>query len=183
METNNKIPTRMTISAVHRLTGKARSTITNHMKQGKLSYEVDADGNKMLEATEVARVYPEHFVVDEEGQLKPKIKHTSIAKDKSEIGQQYYETLWENEKKERERERRQVEKTLERLENDLDNAHEREKRAGLLLENHSQDSKMWKQQVSEVNDRIARQAREIEQYRRALHKERSKTLFQRLFRF
>ena len=66
--------TRLTISAVHRLTGKARSTIAKHMKNGDLSFVQDNDGNRLIETSEVIRVYGDFLDLDSEGNLKSKTK-------------------------------------------------------------------------------------------------------------
>lgn len=46
-----------TVSAAHRITGRARGTIINHMKSGKLSFEKDDHGNPLISAAELIRVY------------------------------------------------------------------------------------------------------------------------------
>ena len=46
-------------SEVARITGKSRTTIQAHIKDGKLSYELDKDGNKIIQASELIRVYDE----------------------------------------------------------------------------------------------------------------------------
>lgn len=46
-------------SEAQRITGKSRTTIKKHMKEGKLSFELDHEGNKVIQASELIRVYGE----------------------------------------------------------------------------------------------------------------------------
>ena len=46
-------------SEAQRITGKSRTTINKHMKAGKLSFELDQEGNKVIQASELIRVYGE----------------------------------------------------------------------------------------------------------------------------
>ena len=46
-------------SEAQRITGKSRTTINKHMKGGKLSFELDQEGNKVIQASELIRVYGE----------------------------------------------------------------------------------------------------------------------------
>ena len=172
--------TTFNISEVSRLTGKARSTITNHLGKGKLSCILDKDGNKLIEASEIIRAYPDDLELDSSGKLKSKTQRIEN-KPTSGADLQQIEKLLEIEKQERERERRQLAETMEYLRSDLEKSQERESRATLLLEHQSKDSDGWKKQMSEIEKRIANQEREVEKYKRALNKERSKTFWQRLF--
>jgi phage terminase small subunit len=45
------------ISEASRLTGKARSTLHRHIKNGKLSKDIDADGQPVMDTAELVRVY------------------------------------------------------------------------------------------------------------------------------
>lgn len=45
------------ISEAAKLTGKARSTLHRHIKDGKLSKELDADGQPVIDTAELVRVY------------------------------------------------------------------------------------------------------------------------------
>lgn len=46
-----------TISEAAKLTGKARSTLHRHLKDGKISKEIDADGQPVIDTAELVRVY------------------------------------------------------------------------------------------------------------------------------
>lgn len=45
------------ISEAAKLTGKARSTLHRHLKDGKLSKEIDSDGQPVIDTAELVRVY------------------------------------------------------------------------------------------------------------------------------
>lgn len=45
------------ISEAAKLTGKARSTLHRHLKDGKLSKELDTDGQPVIDTAELVRVY------------------------------------------------------------------------------------------------------------------------------
>lgn len=181
MTTTNTVSTQLNISQIHRLTGKARSTITNHMKQGKLSFVLDADGNKVVEASEVTRVYGDHFEVDGDGKLKAKSKNAANQVASAGSSGQHLEKLLEVEKKERERERRQLEETIEHLRSDLEKSQERESRATLLLEHQSKDSELWSKQMDEVKKRISSHENEVRKYRNAFEEENRKSWWSRVF--
>ena len=57
--------TKYSISAAHRITGKSRTTISSHMKSGKLSYEENHDGEKVIDASELIRVYGDQCNFDQ----------------------------------------------------------------------------------------------------------------------
>ena len=170
------------ISAVHRLTGKARSTISNHLKAGKVSYILDDDGNKLIEASEIIRVYGDVLELDGDGKIKTKtdrsVNRAEVKGDASEHSQ----AMLQLEKMERERERKQLQETIENLRTDLEKSQDRESRATLLLENQSSESDRWLKQMAEIEKRIANQELETKRYRRALIEERNRGFWKRLFR-
>lgn len=172
--------TKFTISAVHRLTGKARSTINNHIKSGKLSFVFDDDGNRLIEGSEIARVYGDLVQISSDGKFQSRTDR--IEKAKPTIGRDslLLQQQLEREQKERDREREQLQETIGHLRSDLEKSQERESRATLLLENQSTDTQSWKRQMAEIEKRIANQELETRKYRKALHEERSKSFWQRL---
>ena len=168
--------TTFNVSEVHRLTGKARSTINNHIRKGLISCVLDSQGGKAIEASELTRVYGDYLDVDEDG-VKPKAAH---AKASAQMPENTDLKLLEREQKERERERRQLEDTIIHLRSDLEKSMERESRATLLLEHQTKNSDQWERRFEDFEKRILEQEREVEKYRKALIKERKKTLWQKL---
>lgn len=173
--------TKFTISAVNRLTGKARSTITKHIKTGKLSCVRDDDGNKFIEASELIRVYGEFLDLDTEGNIKTKTERIEKTTPSTETKSLDWQKLLDREQSERDRERGQFQETIDHLRTDLEKSQERESRATLLLENQSSNTDLWKQQMAEIEKRIANQEQETKKYRKALYDERNKSFWERLF--
>lgn len=161
------------ISAVHRLTGKARSTISNHMKAGKVSYILDDDGNKLIEASEIIRVYGDVLELECDGKIKTKTDRSEKKIETKDAASEHVQSMLEQEKLERERERKQLRETIENLRTDLEKSQDRESRATLLLENQSSESDRWLKQMAEIEKRIANQELETKKYRRALIEELS----------
>ena len=169
------------ISAVHRLTGKARSTISNHMKAGKVSYTLDDDGNKQIEASEIIRVYGDVFEIEGDGKIKTKTDRSVKQSESKSDASEHLQSILEQEKQERERERKQLQETIEHLRTDLEKSQDRESRATLLLENQSGESDRWLKQMAEIERRIANQELETKKYRRALIEERNRGFWKRMF--
>ncbi len=173
--------TTFNISEVSRLTGKARSTITNHLKNGKLSYVLDADGTKRIEASEIIRAYPDHLELGDDGKLKSKTKR--IEKQTAGDTQEsvHYQQLLERGQQERDRERKQYQETIEHLRSDLEKSQERETRATLLLEHQSKDTDRFVNQMADIESHIAKQETEARKLRKALIVEKNKTFWEKLF--
>jgi len=51
--------TKLNITQAAKVAGKDRSTIHRHIKQGKVSFDLDSEGNKVIDAAELIRVYGE----------------------------------------------------------------------------------------------------------------------------
>jgi tellurite resistance protein len=174
--------TKYSISAVHRMTKKARSTITKHIKEGKLSCTVEDDGKKMIDASELVRVYGDLLELDSDGKLKPiASKNEKLSPATTASAGDHSEKLLDVMKLERERERKQLETTIEHLRSDLEKSQQRESRATQLLEYQTKESDRGSKQMSEIEEKIAKQGAEMEKYKKLLIKERNKTLWQKMF--
>lgn len=178
--------TMLTISAVHRITGLARSTITNHITKGKLSVVENKDGNRRVEASELIRVYEELVEVDENGELKTKTTRIDKSKTENESNHSHLQELLDRERAERDRERNQLQETIDQLRGDLDKSQERESRASALLESQtkllehqSKDADEWKKRME---DRLKNQGKAIRSQQQSIEAAAKKTIWQRLFR-
>lgn len=58
---------KFTISDAARRVNRNRATISRHIKAQKLSYEVDNEGRKLIDASELIRVYGDDFSPEGEG--------------------------------------------------------------------------------------------------------------------
>lgn len=174
--------TTFNISEVARLTGKARSTINNHLRKGKLSCIYDSDDNKLIEASEIIRAYGDHLELDGDGKLKSKTKRREKQVSGESQNSEQYHKLLKVEQDERARERNQLETTIEHLRQDLEKSQEREIKATRLLEHQSKDTTdRFAAQMADIKRHIAKQDERAKLYRSKLAEERNKTFWQRLF--
>ena len=185
-------------SEVAQIVGVTRDTIRAHLKKGRVSAVLDVNGNKRLERSELMRVYGDDldFSRIEKSGKKPTSQHsqgTSTANN-SKISE--LEAMLTYEQNERDRERKQHEKEIERLAGALDKSQEGHNRATLLLENHSQRGGDWeraidalktetanaqKQAVREIQQLKERMKKRESQLKDALTAERSKTLWRKIW--
>ncbi len=194
------IDTKYSISAAQRITGKSRTTIAKHIKQGKLSCESDATGKKLIDASELLRVYGDDCSFDrEEGTPNSPKSQVASKPQKTDQGvQQDLNSLrdqLDKEVAERKRERDHFSLQIDHLQDVLQLAQEGHNKAMLLLENGSSGVGDWEKSIKALEKRLANQEeqsrvereavketkRRAEQYKRALLEERSKSLWQKLF--
>jgi len=194
------IDTKYSISEAQRITGRRRTTIAKHIKQGKLSCGLDATGKKLIDASELLRVYGDDCTFDrEEGaQNSSKSQTPSNTKTTDQGVQQDLNSLrdqLDKEVTERKRERDHFSQQVDHLQDALQLAQEGHNKAMLLLENGSAGVGDREQSIAALEKRIANQEeqsqeereaikeakRKAEQYKRALHEERKKSFFQKLF--
>lgn len=182
--------TRFSISAVHRMTGKARSTISKHIETRKISVVKDDDGNRLIDASEIIRVYGDCIELDEDGNIKTKAGRTGKKKPSNEPQENpIWKELLEDERRERKREREQLNETINHLRKQLASADDREKHHRLLLADKSKDrdhrqqqSDLWKAQLEKLEDRIANQEDTAKKIRNAILEKRKKTWWQKLWK-
>ncbi|MCA9234324.1 MAG: hypothetical protein KDA44_02580 [Planctomycetales bacterium] len=178
--------TKYSISAASRITGKSRATISRHTKAGTLSFELDRDNNKLIEGSELVRVYGDECDFSREekrgrsietarSESKPTEAHAAINAVREEQIKQYMAQI-------------------EHLQQALDKAQDSQNRITLLLEQRTTERTDWQDSLDAMAKTIADQTesqikqlrtkheQEILQLKRALHKERHKSLWQRLWK-
>ena len=115
--------TKYSISAASRITGKSRTTISKHLKQGKLSCEEGTDGAKLIDASELIRAYGDACDFGrEEGREASSHKAHRDAPPTGQGGQAELHTLQtrlDKEVEERQREREQFRQQIEHLQGSL----------------------------------------------------------------
>ena len=179
------------VSAAHRITGKSRTTLTKHLNEGKLSFSTDATGNKLIDASELIRVYGDDCNF-EAGQVDAAPARAPAGEPGAGQGDG---TLLEKEKEERRRERQQYEAQVEHLKEALEKAQDGYNRVTLLLEYHTKAPDGVQQQLIALEQRLAenekrtqeqvelvkRRARVVvNKYRLKLEEEKKKTFWQKL---
>ena len=147
-----KQTTKYSITAAHRITGKSRTTIQKHIKQGKLSYTEGSDGGKLLDASELLRVYGDDCDFSrEEGDDAP-----GESADVSDSVRTELHTLREKLNmlaEERRRERDQLQAQIDHLQETLKLAQEGSNRALLLLENRSGGGE-WREAIAKLEKQL-----------------------------
>lgn len=147
------------ISAIHRITKKSRTTITKQLKSGELSFERDASGAKVVDAAELIRFYgAENCDFTQEEGSRPS-EGSGLSGIEQGVQPDLYSLRIQLEKEiaEREREREQYREQVEHLQQALKLAQEGHNKAMLLLEHGSGKSSDWEKAIKSLEDRIANQ--------------------------
>jgi len=160
-----------------------------------------ANGNKSIDASELIRVYGDQCDFDRAtGAPKPtsnsKQHQVTSAEQRAPSESHTVRQLLESERKERDREREQLQARIDHLEDSLKRSQEGHNRATLLLEDHSGGVGDLQKSLRTLETRIANQEeasrkerqeiknqakRKIEHVKRALEEEQNKSVWQRLF--
>ena len=175
--------TKYSISAASRIIGKSRATVARHMKAGKVSFEIDSDGNKMILASELFRAYGNACQFEREEKRGPEIKHSEPKPDEGAAAiKQIQDQLMG-----------QYVAQIDHLQQALEKAQDGQNRVTLLLEQRSTATSEWQTSLDAMTEKIANQTetqlqvvqerhdKEINQLKRILHNERKKTFWQKLF--
>jgi len=196
-----EMSSKYSISAASRIAGKGRATIRRHLKEGTLSSEVDHEGNKVIDASELLRVYGDDCDFGRDAGIKPRneSERSEKASTSGDAGDRHYEARIE-----------QLQSTIDRLVTELDRAHERDresqenyKQSLRLLEDHSAKATAgegWKTAIAALEEKLANNQQELiqkseqrlaeleEGYKRKLVRarqeleaERSKPVWKKLF--
>ncbi len=189
--------TKFSISQAHRIADKSRTTIAAHLKSGKLAYELDGQGNKLIDATELIRVYGDDCDFERASpSTKPTRKggQASSSEVRTVVDQQLHtaEQQLATEQDERRREREHLQARIDHLEAALQRAQEGHNRATLLLESRGDASGDWQRTLDALAERVSEQetrfqaeldasTRRLRQYRQALKMERSRPWWKRVF--
>lgn len=176
--------TRYSISAASRITGKSRATIARHLKASKLSFDLDNDGNKLIDASELMRVYGDDCDFQQEEKRGARSETTRV-ESKPLPSDAAIDAV-------REQLMAQYKAQIDHLQQALDKAQDGQNRVTLLLEQKSSERNDWQESIEAMGKSIANQTqsqikelregqdREIKQLKRALHQERSKSFWQKL---
>jgi len=169
---NTPATTKYTITAAHRITGKSRTTLQRHLKSGKLSCTEDHDGNRLIDASELIRVYGDacDFPHEEQATANPEKREQGSSDSlhhRLESVQQRMDTLDE----ERRRERQQLQSQIDHLQEALCLAQEGHNKATLLLESHTPGGGDWKTSIQSLETKISNQQATFENRISALQKD------------
>ncbi len=179
-------------SEIHRITGKSRTTIKKHIEKGKLSSTQDDDGNKLVDASELIRVYGQDncdFAAinsndKNETSKKAETKEPTKTIDAKDVEIQYLKKIIENHEREN-----------ESFKDALKLSQEGHNRATMLLEDKSGGAGDLEKGIKALEARVANQERtnkeilkakeaaeqNLKRYKRALRTELNKTFLEKLF--
>lgn len=176
--------TTYSISAAARIIDKSRATVSRNMKSGKLTYTLDRDGNKVVDASELLRVYGDEGCDFDRSQTSSKtVRSESMAQATVGFGkleEQYLARI------------KTMEKQNEKLEEIVDKQIETYAQSLKLLEDRSSKTDDWKTALQEMEKNLLNQSQrklsEIEErhkkhvvrLRQELEAERKKPFFKRL---
>lgn len=151
--TNTTPTTRYTITAAHRITGRSRTTIQKHIKKGKLAYELGEGGVKLIDASELIRVYGDDCDFRREEQGAGATAGIPAAPDTVRTEVHTLRDRLDTLNEERRREREQLQTQIEYLQDALKQAQEGGNRALLLLEDRS-GSADWQAAIASLEARL-----------------------------
>jgi len=177
--------TKYSISAASRIIGKSRATVSRHMKAGKVSFELDSDGNRVIEASELVRAYGDACEFDREEKRGQTTKTTrsETVPDASVAGMKAMQEQLTG----------QYVAQIDHLQQALEKAQDGQNRVTLLLEKRSTDTSAWQASLDAMSEKIANQTdkqitalqerhdNELKKFKRALYKERNKSFWQKVF--
>lgn len=126
---------KFTVAEAHRITGKSRTTLSKHIRDGTLSAERNPKGKGWLVvASELMRVYGDDCDFGAAVDVAKK-KHSSASSSNNGT---VLQSLLDREKEERNRERKLYEAQIENLRESLSKAQDGLNRTTLLLEHHTE---------------------------------------------
>ncbi len=182
--------TKFNITQVHRITGKSRTTIKKHIKQGRLSAEQDDKGNPVIDAAELVRLYDVR--TEDFERATPVAKSSTGAQSGGDqSGGQLFSSIQQRLDSEI-RIRERLERQLDELNDVLKRTQESHDRAMRLIEDRTQKAQGWEKPLEALKTQIANSEKEHEQVRDnakrkikslqlALEAEKSKSIFEKLF--
>lgn len=149
---------RFNITQAHKKTGKSRTTIQRHLDSGKLSFELDQNGKRVIDASELQRVYGPFDLSKEDKPGGGSSGESPEVHHRVHTLEQQLETL----KEERTREREQFQSQLDHLKESLQLAQEGHNRATLLLEDRSGEGE-WREAVARLEQSFQEQEHNLKE--------------------
>jgi len=177
--------TKFSISAASRITGISRPTISRHAKAGKFSFELNEEGHKIIEASELVRVYGDKCNFDRE-ENRGEASETSRSETAAGNGVSNVNAMQDQ------LIQRYADEN-EHLKQTLDKALDYQNSVAKLLEDRSSDTKQWQASLEAMSEKIANQTKsqidtlqqrhdeELLKLKRILHREVNKTWWDKLF--
>jgi hypothetical protein len=173
----------VTISDAAKMVNVSRATIYNDIESGTLSVEIGAKGRKMVDISELSRVYKTLKVPDEtdtsksvktedkrQSEPSPQSDKVAVLQERVEAQRKQAELLEEmlkREQEERKRERETAKEFEEYFKTQIENQAESIKNFTRLLEDQRGDkpdnSDIWQKSLKALEDRIANQEAAVQE--------------------
>ena len=157
--------TKFSISGANRLTGKSRTTILKDIKEGILACDVDKNGKKLIDQSELRRVYgDDNWNLETENSFsrKPKEEQRKNKKngrpESDEI--EFLRQQLLDEKRDRAAEREILAGQIETLKGALSKAQEGQNAVTRLLDHQSKEKPEWVDTLKTMGERISNQDKE-----------------------
>jgi chromosome segregation ATPase len=165
---------KITVRQAAKLTGKSRETINTATRDGTLSYTLNAQKHKVIDISELERVYPLVKTFDDLKSESGAVRKRPAASD-SDANEEIAvlrqklagsEAMRESLTAERDRERRQLEGDIEHLRSSLEKAQEQHSKALLLITDQTNRAKDragdWQDAIDKLKQQIANQETALE---------------------
>ena len=180
------------VSQIAEILGTTVKTINNHRNKGKLSTSEDGDGHQAATPVEIQRAYGDKY--PDIGRRIAEYSEGGFnqSKPKKEKGAPYVDDYSPSEKltlleKERARERGQLESQIDHLKEVLQSEQDERRKITAMLTDKTQQKENrseWERSIKALESRVANQeklTRQNQALRKALHEEKSKGFFKKLF--
>jgi len=160
---------KVTVREAAKLTGKSRETINTATREGTLSFSLNSRKHKVIDISELERVYPLVKTMDEIKQVSdavnasPGASESDVSSELAVMRQKLAssEAMREVLATERERERRQLESEIENLRSSLEKSQDQHNKALLLITDQSKQAKErggdWEVAARKLREKIANQ--------------------------
>ena len=166
--------TKFNVSQISRMIGKSRPTVLRHIAAKRISFSLDEKGNKLVEGSELTRVYGDQCDfsrADKKNNRSETKRHGNPGVGDADAIKSLQDQLIKKYADENEH----LKETLEKA---LDNQNSFQK----LIEANTSKGDRWQQLLeSKLTSMEERHDRELTKLKRALHHERSKSLWEWLF--
>ena len=189
--------TKYSISEAARIVNRGRATITRHMDAGELSFDINDQGNRTVDASQLLRVYRDRCDFDRASGSKKTNTNRSVAAkiatdpDFTALKEQYEARIADlkdalSESKETIAEERDTRKLLENKTKEQTNWKEalsemEGKIASKVQQEVAEMKKQSEQEIHGLKERHRAKIGEINNLKSELSKERNKSLWQKLF--
>ena len=170
---------KVSITKAANLAGVSRTTLYNDMNSGKITYVTSGKNKKVIDVSELERVYGSLNVNTSKDMPTSKTSEQNFTKKEKESDATLIELAVLREKleifeTERKREREQLSERIEQLQETLNKTQENQNKTTLLLEHYTKEGVGgdWQKSIKALEERIANQEKAAQKKAKTLDKEK-----------